>query len=95
MTKTEALKAGLLADGWIPVTIARTGARAYTKMLPYKDSTDTYQAWCWVGGGATLRIARSDCITHSVATPKRATRMIALGSAKPSAEGLLTELAGL
>lgn len=95
MTKTEALKAGLLADGWTPVTIARTGARAYTKQLYCKDSADSYKAWCWIGGGATIRISRSDCITYSIAAPKRAAHLIALGSVKPSVKGLLAELAGL
>jgi hypothetical protein len=95
MTKTEALKAGLLVDGWTPIKIARTGARAYTKMLPYKDSTDTYQAWCWVGGGATLRISRDDCKTHSAGTPKRCARMIALGEAKASPANLLADLDAL
>ncbi len=95
MTKTDLLKAGLLFDGWQVVTIPRTGAHAYTKRLSYKDSTETYQAWCWVGGGATLRISRDDCITHSMVTPKRAARMIALAQAKSSPEAMLAELAGL
>ena len=96
MTKTEALKAGLLADGWTPVTIARTGARAYTKRLKLKDSTDTIPAWAWVGGGATLRVCVGyDTVTKAHASPKRAARMIALGSVKPSTDNLLEELAGL
>ena len=94
MTKTQQLIRGLTIDGWTPVKIARTGQQAYTKRLPYKDSPNTYQAWVWVGGGATLRFSRDDCITHSVATPKRAARMIALG-APTSAASLLNELEGI
>lgn len=92
LTQTQLLIKGLELDGWPPVRISSTGKTAYTKYLPLK-SGDHVQAFMFVGGNATLRMAlEKPYITKAKAMPKKAALLIAKAQAAMAPANLLAEL---
>ena len=92
MTKTELLVKGLELDNWLPVQVPTTDKTAYTKHIPLK-SGDFMQAFMFVGGNATLRMAlEKPTVSKARAMPKKAQLLIAKATAAMSPASLLNEL---
>lgn len=92
MTLTQKLIAGLLADGWTRNTTGRSGALCYSKTIPGKVP---YVVYAYPSSVGTLRCTvHTNAISKSMATPKRAARLIALGS-PATPEAMLNELESL
>lgn len=95
LTQTQLLIKGLELDGWQALRIPSTGKTCYTKYLSLK-SGDSVQAFMFVGGNATLRMAlEKPCVTKAKAMPKKAALLIAKAQAATSPESLLIELEGV
>lgn len=94
MTETELLVKGLELDNWLPIQVPTTGKTAYTKHIPLK-SGDYVQAFMFVGGNASLRMAlEQPHITKARAMPKKAKLLIAKARTQYPAS-LLNELEGI
>lgn len=92
MTKTQLLIQGLTLEGWQPVLVPTTGKTAYTKHIALKNG-DYVQAFMFVGGNATLRMAlEQPHVTKARVMPKKAELLIAKAAAAMSPASLLNEL---
>ena len=97
-TKTETLRAGLLASGW-QRTETRSSRECYTKICMIYTRLDARpqpeRMWLWLGTLGSLRWGTENAFTKSSKVgPNMAKRLLAAGnkSADESSDELLKEL---